>query len=343
MEKVRKARGWFADQVVKFGVAAGVLALLMAGMLASTAVGQQAATMNCAVNTADPSYTNGTIRLCSLTTTGALRVSGVAGGGAFVVGGPAADDAAASGNPVPVGGIYNTTLPTYTNLDRTQAQFSQRGQLAVSIFGLNQTVAAAVASQSGDGAASDQSLLTDTRLRLMNGSSTWDRARSVINATDSTGTGIAAAGLLGQCDDTAPTATTENQFGNLRRDCATAALATEIMPTTASTAAIAPNATAAAASSLVLKASAGNLYGVQVTTGASAGIIYVFNATSLPGNGAVTPVKCYVVGANTTLEKDYRPGPPLRLATGITIGFGTGTNCFDLTASATAFISGEAL
>jgi hypothetical protein len=48
-----------------------------------------------------------------------------------VAGGAAADDAAASGNPVPVGGIYNSTLPTYTNLDRTQAQFSSRGALIV--------------------------------------------------------------------------------------------------------------------------------------------------------------------------------------------------------------------
>jgi len=41
--------------------------------------------------------------------------------------GAAADGAAASGNPVPVGGIYQTTLPTYDNLDRTQAQFDARG------------------------------------------------------------------------------------------------------------------------------------------------------------------------------------------------------------------------
>lgn len=45
---------------------------------------------------------------------------------------------------------------------------------------------------------------------------TWDRQRSIINATNSTGTGIQAVGLTAQLDDTSPTAITENQFGNLR-------------------------------------------------------------------------------------------------------------------------------
>lgn len=43
-----------------------------------------------------------------------------------------------------------------------------------------------------------------------------DRIRSVINGTNSTGTGIVASGLVGQFDDVSPTAITENQFGNVR-------------------------------------------------------------------------------------------------------------------------------
>jgi hypothetical protein len=46
--------------------------------------------------------------------------------------------------------------------------------------------------------------------------STFDRKRSIINGTDSTGTGIQSAGLVAQLDDVAPTAITENQFGNIR-------------------------------------------------------------------------------------------------------------------------------
>ena len=44
----------------------------------------------------------------------------------------------------------------------------------------------------------------------------WDRPRSVITGTDSIGTGIGAAGLVGQLDDTSPSSVTENQFGNVR-------------------------------------------------------------------------------------------------------------------------------
>jgi hypothetical protein len=43
-----------------------------------------------------------------------------------------------------------------------------------------------------------------------------DLVRSVVNATNSVGTGITAAGILAQLDDTSPTTITENQFGNLR-------------------------------------------------------------------------------------------------------------------------------
>ena len=50
---------------------------------------------------------------------------------------------------------------------------------------------------------------------LMN-ATTLDRARAVVNTLDSTGTGIAAVGIVGQFDDTAPTAVTENQFAPVR-------------------------------------------------------------------------------------------------------------------------------
>lgn len=45
---------------------------------------------------------------------------------------------------------------------------------------------------------------------------TWDRMRSVVNGQDSAGTGIQAAGFLGQLDDTATGAVTENQFAPVR-------------------------------------------------------------------------------------------------------------------------------
>ena len=50
---------------------------------------------------------------------------------------------------------------------------------------------------------------------LMN-ATTLDRQRAVIDTLDSTGTGIAAAGIVGQYDDTTPTAVTENKFAPIR-------------------------------------------------------------------------------------------------------------------------------
>lgn len=50
---------------------------------------------------------------------------------------------------------------------------------------------------------------------LMN-ATTLDRQRAVVAALDSVGTGIAAAGLVGQLDDTSTAAVTENQFAPVR-------------------------------------------------------------------------------------------------------------------------------
>ena len=109
-------------------------------------------------------------------------------------------------------------------------------------------------------------------------------------------------------------------------------------PSSAPAVAIAPDTNTAVASSRVLKASAGNLYAYQVTTGASAGYVMLFNATSAPADGAVTPVKCVAVAANSTVG--VTNNPPEYFNTGITIVFST-TGCFTKTASATAVFSGD--
>lgn len=108
-------------------------------------------------------------------------------------------------------------------------------------------------------------------------------------------------------------------------------------PSTSASAAIAPVKTNVAASNKVLSAAPANLYGFNAQATVD-GWFLVFDATSLPGDGTVTPIKQYKYLANTTLEVGY--GIPLRCGTGVTIGFST-TGPFTLTASATAFISGE--
>lgn len=101
---------------------------------------------------------------------------------------------------------------------------------------------------------------------------------------------------------------------------------------------IAPITSGAAEGSKVFKASAGNLYAYQVTTGAAAGYVMLFNATSAPADGAVTPVKCVSVAAGSTVGVSMNP--PEYFSTGVTAVFST-TGCFTKTVSATATFSGD--
>jgi hypothetical protein len=66
-----------------------------------------------------------------------------------------------------------------------------------------------------DGTSNPTVPLAGAAHEIFNGS-TWDRARSVVNGQDTTGTGIQAAGILGQLDDTSTGAVTENQFAPVR-------------------------------------------------------------------------------------------------------------------------------
>lgn len=119
----------------------------------------------------------------------------------------------------------------------------------------------------------------------------------------------------------------------------TGILGVTVAPTSTAAAAIVPVVSTAAEGSHVLKASAGNLYGVYATVGASAGYLMVFNATSAPADGAVTPLVCVPVAANQVTSFSFPGGVPARFGTGITAVFST-TGCFTKTISATAFISG---
>ncbi len=162
---------------------------------------------------------------------------------------------------------------------------------------------------------------------------------AVANATNSTGTGITAAGLIAQFDDTAPTTVSENQFGNVRIT-SQGVLYAAAAATASGGAGMTSTATTVAASSLVLKSGSGNLYDVDITTGGSAGYLMVFAATSAPVDGTVTPLRAYVVAANSSFNKSFHP--PLRVSTGTTLVFST-TGPFTKTASATAFMAGTCL
>lgn len=101
-----------------------------------------------------------------------------------------------------------------------------------------------------------------------------------------------------------------------------------------------PVASGAVSGGIVGKASAGNLYGFNVVAGASAGFILITNTATVPADGAVTPLKCIPLAANTGIDVNLR-GQPVFFSTGISLSFST-TGCYAKTASATAFISIDA-
>jgi hypothetical protein len=112
-------------------------------------------------------------------------------------------------------------------------------------------------------------------------------------------------------------------------------------PSGSAAAGIIPVATPALAASLILKAAPGNLYSLSLVTTTVGGWVMVFDALALPANGVVTPKYAW--------PQQGFPGwasfgfsTPAVFLTGIVIGFSS-TGPLNLTASATAFITGQAL
>ncbi len=103
--------------------------------------------------------------------------------------------------------------------------------------------------------------------------------------------------------------------------------------------AIAPVVSAAAEGSHVIKASAGVLYDWHVTVGDVPGYVMIFDATSAPADGAVSPVICLTVAAFQTCRNPDHTAT--NFTTGIVIVFSS-TGPFTKTISATAFISAKA-
>ena len=101
---------------------------------------------------------------------------------------------------------------------------------------------------------------------------------------------------------------------------------------------------AALAANLVAKNAAGTLYTFEAiadaTLNGAAWYIIIYDATSAPADGAVTPAKCYYVpSGQSTFGGTFGPAGTA-FATGITIGVST-TGCFSKTASTHAFIAAD--
>lgn len=207
---------------------------------------------------------------------------------------------------VSVGGEFNTTPTVITNGQKGNIQLNASSEIVSQLVGVSNGGADGLANTLAFAglttAPASQRLFASTSY-LFN-ASLWDRPRSIQGA-DGTGLGVVAMH--------------ESPNSNVN-------------------AGIVPQVTSTVASSLVAKASAGNLYALNVVSGASQGYVMLFNATSAPADGTVTPTKVWVLAANSSLNFEF--SPPIRLSTGITLVYST-TGPFSKTASATAFISAD--
>lgn len=116
-----------------------------------------------------------------------------------------------------------------------------------------------------------------------------------------------------------------------------------IQPTSTASAGITPVVSSSAENNHVLKNAAGNLYSVYAVNQTSTpGLLMVFNATTAPADGAVTPLACTPLSANGVASINNKSGPPQVYGTGITAVVSSGTNCFNkTTGTVTAFFSGD--
>lgn len=98
-----------------------------------------------------------------------------------------------------------------------------------------------------------------------------------------------------------------------------------------------PVQTATAAASLVAKATPGLLYSAYISGPSVAGFLLVFNATSVPADGTVTPVECVAVASAGSANISNLVIPEF-FSAGISLAFSS-TGCFTKTTTGlTAFL-----
>lgn len=78
---------------------------------------------------------------------------------------------------------------------------------------------------------------------------------------------------------------------------------------------------------------------VTLTTGASSGFLMIFDASSDPADGTVTPKYCWPWPAN--YGSSFSWPFPAKMLNGLVIVFSVGANCVTKTESATAFFSSQ--
>lgn len=290
----------------------------------------------CAYNSVPPVMLAGKVGYAQCDAAGNLLTSGGGSGGtASQVQGNVASGAADVGNPVKVGGVFNTTPPTFTNGQRGDLQISANGSLRSELRMPGSTSAVGTVNGSGDTVANTSvaGYIAGSFGWVYNGT-TWDRQRSA-SADAQSNTGLTAA--------------TNMLFNGTNWDrqrsigAGNGIAAVAIAPTALIGGALTPVVSPAAENSRVLKASAGNLYSVFAANHtATPGFLLILNATAAPADGAVTPLECAALPANGNATVSYNPGPASNYSTGITAVLSSGANCFTKTTGViTGFIRGS--
>lgn len=212
-----------------------------------------------------------------------------------------------AGNPVKTGAVYMTTQPTYTDGQRGNSQIDTRGNTKVTLMTMDSANQVTTASTNSDTVAVSAiaSRWQVNALGMSFDGTNYNRDRVVSNGLDSAGTGIKAAGIVAQLDDTATSTVTENQFGNLRL-APNRALMVENRYTYG-------RATADAQ----IKASAGFVHSVTIaplTATPTAGLLTVYDSASETGTVIYAEwVFATTPGHTVTLD--------VNAATGIYVGF----------------------
>jgi hypothetical protein len=206
--------------------------------------------------------------------------------------GNVASGATDAGNPVKVGGVYNSTLINLTAAQRGDLQLDPNGNLRARIFGYQQIGGDGLSNGNLTTVTLSTSASTNTTPGLLvastlfNGTA-WDRNRSIQANDMSSGLGVSAV--------------------------ATA-------PTSAASQAV-PYTTVFGAATSVLKASAGNLYGINANNSTTASFVIAYNGTSAPTSGtALTAAQvgyCFALPASQSSDKVFNP--PVRFGTGVTL------------------------
>ena len=218
-------------------------------------------------------------------------------------------------------GIYNSVAIVLDEGEGAALALDSSGRLilgtSTASIGVVDTELMAAAALA-DAAAANPTTPSVGAIPLLMNATTVDRQRAVVNALNSVGTGIEAAGLVAQLDDTSPTAITENSFGNVR-----------MSPTRALYGEPGPFILGRVTADGQIKGSAGFIHTISfapTTATPTAGLITIYDSTTETGT-VIFSEWIFAITPGHTITLD------LPAATGIFVGYDAAVTNVSVTVS----------